>query len=156
MDTLPEEIIAIIRGYLSLTSNTMLSLSSKRMLAISPSPCVVERRDVVSSVSLLLYALRLDGDDIPHVICPWTLPYAASGGYTSTLIWLRENGAPISEALHIRAATNGHLDTLIWLCNNGSLWYRTASYLHSCAARNGHSHILRWLHSVGVLSETDM
>ncbi len=144
MLTLPSELISLIRGCLSTTSRTMLSLTCKALFLEGRDPrrrsSSVEMEEVFASVSLILYVYRR----LP--MSYYAGKYAARNANMEALQLLHENGHSMDGA-YAAAAKKGHLHVIIWLHSNGYAW-------NGCillpAAMGGHLHVLRWLRENGA------
>ena len=80
----------------------------------------------------------LDEETISH--------FAAEGGNLEVLVWLKEQGLPITEGATETAAREGHLKELMWLRRQDPPvpWSEWAC---RGAAAGGHLGVLRWLRS---------
>ncbi len=109
---LPSDTLEHIREYLSVTDNTMLSLSCKQLDA---GTYKVSRADI-STADQLLWVIR---DNRECELWMYAMNYAALGGHLTLLIWLRENGCLSDEKVCNSAAAGGNFHIVDWLHENG-------------------------------------
>ena len=117
VDAVPDEVWAIVFGFLSGSARGVASHVCKRWRAIVGGPHKVSVEYVVQSERLLQWA-RANG-------CPWneeTCANAAKGGHLSVLQWAQANGCPWNWRTCEYAAGGGHLSVLQWARANG--WSR--------------------------------